>query len=452
MLRLCLPVLLGAALVACGGGQGERTTASARGGSGSAANSAQAVSSSGGLRERAAALNRAELARAAAGGAGEKRVRSAVEASGLVVAWRFYNTVTGSHFYTTSTQEKNDVLNLMPDYFYEGPAFMVSSVAGQGLSPVYRFFNHRSGVHFYTISEDEKALLQANDRDLAFEGVAYYASKVPGASFRPLYRFFLAPMGFHFYSNRESERDHIVANLPAYQLEGVGYYVIEPSAIVVRQVKVAHSGATDRQCYQAGSHTLVACDSAAATDLNAQQDGHRYLTQGMRYNEVPRPEGGHFDRTECVLDQTTGLVWEGHTLEGSRSAGARYTHYDNPDMPQRLDSTLGLVKPTPQEIDAETNSMGHVRRVNESALCGFSDWRMPTPRELQSLVDYGVAPGNGPMITADWFANAAAVAYWTDSTGSHPSTAWMVKFNTGQVLPQGLRFVPAAVRLVRSGQ
>lgn len=368
------------------------------------------------------------------------------------MAWRFYNTVTGSHFYTTSTQEKNDVLNLMPDYFYEGPAFMVSSVAGQGLSPVYRFFNHRSGVHFYTISEDEKALLQANDRDLRFEGVAYYASKTAGASFRPLYRFFLAPMGFHFYSNRESERDHIVANLPAYQLEGVGYYVIEPSAVEVRQLKVAHSGATDQQCYQAGSHALVACDSAAATDLNAQQDGHRYATQGMRYSEVPDPEGGYFDRSECVSDQTTGLIWEGKPAEGWRAAGARYTNYDNPNVVQRLDSNLGFVKPTPQEIDAETNSMGYVRRVNEAALCGFTDWRLPTPGELQSLVDYGVVPGNGPMIATDWLVNTASATYWTSGAGVHPTAAWIVMFNTGHVRPQGLRFSSAAIRLVRSSR
>lgn len=44
-----------------------------------------------------------------------------------------------------------------------------------GTLPVYRFFNTETGTHFYTISEDEKNYILANWPQFHFYGSAFYA-------------------------------------------------------------------------------------------------------------------------------------------------------------------------------------------------------------------------------------------------------------------------------------
>ena len=147
--------------------------------------------------------------------------------TGKVIVWRFYNPATGAHFFTASESERDAVRfnSALKHFQYEGPAFETSNQATAELSPVFRFYNVLTGVHFYTISEQERDYINANLRQLHYEGIAYYASKLPGAGLQALHRFFLAARGFHFYSASESEVASIRSNLPQYRYEGIAYYV-----------------------------------------------------------------------------------------------------------------------------------------------------------------------------------------------------------------------------------
>ena len=49
-----------------------------------------------------------------------------------------------------------------------------------------------------------------------------------------------------------------------------------------------------------------------------------------------------------------------------------------------------------------------------SAALGGTGWRLPTVKELQSLVDYSVASG-GPTIDSTYFPNTPATYYWSTS-------------------------------------
>ncbi len=173
---------------------------------------------------KGAQLNARELQQAA-----QLASKSAPAEAELSVAlqetFRFYNTRTGAHFFTTSTTERDSVLRHSPHFQYEGVAFYTSATQAPGLKPVYRFFGLDSGVHFYTISEAEKNHIETNLPRLHYEGVAYYASQVASSDVSALTRFYVPSRGFHFYTASAGEAASIRATNPMYAWEGMGYYV-----------------------------------------------------------------------------------------------------------------------------------------------------------------------------------------------------------------------------------
>ena len=220
------------------------------------------------------------------------------------------------------------------------------------------------------------------------------------------------------------------------------------------------TGITSTQCYEAGSNVLVACNSAGAIALNNAQDGMAGRDAnastnsnadgklGFSFTSVPAAGS---DPGGCVQDNVTGLMWEVKTADGGlRDWRKTYTNYDSTASAQKWNGSA-YVAPTQTEIDAATNSVGFKNSVNTQGLCGYSDWRLPTADELQSIVDYGVAVP-GPTVDANWFPNTQGNVYWSASPFvGYSDYAWFVSFNDGLVYG-GLRYVSLYVRLVRAGQ
>ena len=145
----------------------------------------------------------------------------------LLSVYRFYNMNTGTHFYTANEGEKDTVINTLSSvYRFEGASYTINTNNPANRLPLYRFYNLQSGTHFYTASEAEKNQVQATLGDVyRFEGVAYYVSVDPRNA-TPVYRFYLTGRGAHFYTASASERDQVIATLgSAYQYEGVSYYL-----------------------------------------------------------------------------------------------------------------------------------------------------------------------------------------------------------------------------------
>ena len=99
--------------------------------------------------------------------------------SGLSAVHRFYNLRLGVHFYTISETEKNRVQAEMSNiYSYEGVAWYALPVgsAVPGTVDVFRFYRLATGTHLYTTSVDEKNNIINNlGQFYAYEGVAYKA-------------------------------------------------------------------------------------------------------------------------------------------------------------------------------------------------------------------------------------------------------------------------------------
>lgn len=136
--------------------------------------------------------------------------------------YRFYNASAGTHFYTSSAAERDNVVAQWPTlYKLEGVAYELDPAYNN--TPLYRFYNVRNGAHFYTTSSEEKAAVQKNYPSIfAYEGVAYQVSTTG----TPVFRFLNTRNGAHFYTTSAAERDTVVATWPAlYRYEGVGFYL-----------------------------------------------------------------------------------------------------------------------------------------------------------------------------------------------------------------------------------
>ena len=101
-----------------------------------------------------------------------------------------------------------------------------------------------------------------------------------------------------------------------------------------------------------------------------------------------------------ITDTSTGLMWQQDTAPG-------YGSGPNPDF---------------------YNWQQAVDYCNKLNLGGYSDWRLPTRNELQTLVDYG---RQDPATT---FPETKTWAYWSSTTGAdYAGAAWFVYFEDGTV-------------------
>jgi hypothetical protein len=125
---------------------------------------------------------------------------------------------------------------------------------------------------------------------------------------------------------------------------------------------------------------------------------------------------------KCVHDSATGLTWEGKT------------------------STAGL-----HNVDATYNggsgTDAFVAAVNAEQLCGYSDWRVPSRTELESLVLLGPRP----TIDSAYFPSNTPYSYWTSTMTPAGGFVWYVFFWDGSSNYQNPTVYSNGVRLVRSG-
>jgi Protein of unknown function (DUF1566) len=246
--------------------------------------------------------------------------------------------------------------------------------------------------------------------------------------------------GTYLFSAFEAEKNAIVLNYSAvFKLEGVAYYIRQNAPISCTALT------------QTTGYSLVV---KTCVDDNAI---------------------AFYDKTECVRDNTTGLIWQGQTARGTglRANDALKTNYDSTTKLQKyigLDETTGQYNPPPlfgfptqADINDSTNSIGFKNAINTSKLCGSGAWRLPTYDEIQGLLTFAQYNVLDPFWAIDlvWFPNTTAGDYLTStpvdvyySPFNNPATSFSaIHFTAVYFDPIQssvvMRSTPARVRLVR---
>ncbi|MFP4477731.1 MAG: DUF1566 domain-containing protein [Desulfatibacillaceae bacterium] len=130
-----------------------------------------------------------------------------------------------------------------------------------------------------------------------------------------------------------------------------------------------------------------------------------------------------------VRDRVTGLVWE---AKGSRNGIKDYAN------PNDADNTYTWYDP-----DAETNggnegvagdgtdTRDFIQDMNAAGYGGYTDWRLPTNRELMTLFHPGQS---APLTDVAFFPETKIGEYWSSTTYAYPgmeSQAWYLDFYFG---------------------
>ncbi|MCD4718777.1 MAG: DUF1566 domain-containing protein [Desulfobacula sp.] len=123
-------------------------------------------------------------------------------------------------------------------------------------------------------------------------------------------------------------------------------------------------------------------------------------------------------------DNVTGLIWEIKTNDSSiHDRDDTYTWY---------------------------NTVNFIAAVNNGNFGGFSGWRMPTVKELSTIVNSEIY---NPAINKVFFPYTVSSDYWSSTTYANNSGhAWLVYFGRGGVGSHYPKSSSYYVRAVRGGQ
>lgn len=154
--------------------------------------------------------------------------------------YRFYNARNDAFFYTSSAIEKDIVLDRSNyeqsdaqewPYIYQGSSFAAAHSYNDS-TPLYRFYNHITGHHFFTASESEKNLViekaASGEWPFNYEGEAfgvYTSDPNPNSNGQEIavHRFYSSELNRHFFTANENEVAEIQLT-GQWLYEGIGFW------------------------------------------------------------------------------------------------------------------------------------------------------------------------------------------------------------------------------------
>lgn len=144
--------------------------------------------------------------------------------------YRFFDTYTGTHFFTADLGERDSVLANNNNLIEETNGFGAVVSSDPNSKPVFRFYDNVRGTHFFTASVSERDSVIASRSDLLYEpNSTFYENTVALPGTLPVYRFFDRNLGTHFYTGDQNEFNGLTTQSSAtyradFTFEGISFY------------------------------------------------------------------------------------------------------------------------------------------------------------------------------------------------------------------------------------
>jgi len=148
----------------------------------------------------------------------------------------------------------------------------------------------------------------------------------------------------------------------------------------------------------------------------------------------------------CVKDNVTGLTWEVKTNDGGLHDRINSYFWYNPNDTEN-GGDRGYSTELPCNSPNSCDSMTYIETVNNLQFCGANNWRLPTSKELLSIVSYNP---NYVAIDINYFPNTGLSRfYWTSATYENDvRQARTIDFTDGSTRT-GSKYSNRFIRLVR---
>jgi hypothetical protein len=191
-------------------------------------------------------------------------------------------------------------------------------------------------------------------------------------------------------------------------------------------------------------------------EIPCPQLGDEYYGQDAQYagparsytklgqNGIELPEfSTQADGWIMTRDNVTKLIWEIKTDDGSvHDKDNIYTWFDSNPL------TNGGYAGTPGD---GTDTEDFINTLNSAYYGGFEDWRMPTFKELSTLLNSAMMYPYAD-IDSEWFPNTLRSDYWSSTTIiTYNINAWHVSFNFTEFHIRN-KSAKLRVRAVRGGE
>lgn len=154
---------------------------------------------------------------------------------------------------------------------------------------------------------------------------------------------------------------------------------------------------------------VTQCYNDSGTQIPCPTEGNQFYGQDANYGPGTMSFVNNGDGT--VTDNSTSLMWE---MKNKADGIADVNNPNDSDNTYQWDSL-------PQEF---------IAKLNQIRYAGYNDWRLPSARELASILDLSKA-APGPMVDLSFFSHCAQGGYWSSDLKAGDTTkAWVIYFDT----------------------